>query len=1154
MTTLAAELRATLRLRHMPVDAAALRGAARVLAADWDAMRVLIDTERLGPLLYRALGRRDLLEPVIEEALRMDHRVYALRNRLLLRELAACLRVFAAARIDLIVLKGAAVAEPLYGDVALRPMVDVDLLIRGRDRATARTLLEGLGYTIDRLETRLGALANESEANFRKSGAPHAQVDLHWSLFDSPHYQRRIDMDWFWRTAQPATIAGEPAWVLGPEAQVLHLCGHLMLHHSGGGLLWRNDVVEVLRAEASRLDWHDLLARARRYDLQLPLRSVLIELAEQWSAPIPLDVLAALRGVQPSPDEAWLFERLGRPRPSAVRRFWVDIASMPGWADRWRFAAATLFPSPDYMRKRYAIAHPLTLPLYYPYRWLKGVRGVWPVAGSLPPSAGEGQDGGQAPVASDDAPILTFPPDGGKGPGTRGAARPIETADDAQAVSDALVTCMYNGLWGTSYGGRLNRDGMYRDSLLTIAKAGVPIICFVPADDVAGYATQFADCRPQIAFEPLELHEVPHHAEVQRIKAEHAERYADLPWQERCVEIMWGKFFMLERALQLAPRAAHVYWIDAGLANANIISTKYITESDLAASRLSEVAAAFPPKLFARIREVAGDRLLVLKMPNGHHPGIPAKYNARPYERSDSLVAGLFGGPRQRVAELCALFREKAEAILHDQELYFEESILTGIYADHAELFWTFTFDTWFHEGWQYYDPQLVNFSNFFDVMLETPAPDRIVKFPWNPQADAADDARSPSPDHVPGASQPEHAGSDAGGSESRICLVTSVVDDEPLKWGLEVGRIAVPMVMLCSPDMAEAMRAAGPSPAVRIVARDSARPPSARDKLAHLYAVCRAADDQTDRYYWLDIELLYRNLSFEFVYSDLLQRALHRFHDRPAYFAMPGYEVSSFFGGAPDALRAACEPCDGDVRNLFEPAFSVDNTAPVFRAAFSIAHVRDLNLELAAAIEHPILHVIGDSHVLNCFTPSRAIGCRPNVLVRTGDVSAIPIPYTHQFSHHLGSRTMHHGGQSGALLNAADQCGVKHGDAVVWVFGEIDVRCHIIRQHRQEGRQLDEVIDLLTRDYVRGILEVRSRYERSRHVVFAPIPPLDNPNYTSADLPVFGSIAERVAVTRQVRHALAALCARHGLVYLEAPATFETPQGDLQWDLSDHF
>ncbi|MGE0449064.1 MAG: hypothetical protein AB7Q29_05705 [Vicinamibacterales bacterium] len=297
---------------------------------------------------------------------------------------------------------------------------------------------------------------------------------------------------------------------------------------------------------------------------------------------------------------------------------------------------------------------------------------------------------------------------------------------------DTLVTCMYNGLWGTPYGGRLNRDAMYRDSLRTIARTGLRIVCFVPAADVAAQQTHFQTSAADIIFVPLELHDVPHHAAIQRIKARDAEEYSGIAWQERCVEVMWGKFFMLDRVLEAAPDAERMYWIDAGLANANVISTKYIAEADLHNGRLSEVASAFTPKLFARIRDFAGDRVLAIKTTQAHHPGIPAKYNRAPYTTSDGVIAGLFGGHRARVAELTALFHEKVEATLRDERLFFEESILTAIYSDRPELFQTFTFDSWYHEGWNVYNPAVVNFSQFFDLMLETPPSRRILEFPWN--------------------------------------------------------------------------------------------------------------------------------------------------------------------------------------------------------------------------------------------------------------------------------------------------------------------------------------------------------------------------------------------------------------------------------------
>lgn len=386
------------------------------------------------------------------------------------------------------------------------------------------------------------------------------------------------------------------------------------------------------------------------------------------------------------------------------------------------------------------------------------------------------------------------------------------------------------------------------------------------------------------------------------------------------------------------------------------------------------------------------------------------------------------------------------------------------------------------------------------------------------------------------------------------VCLVTSVDSPEPLKWGLEVERIAIPMVLLCRGDMIPVFQEGDLPPHVALVATDLPETLSLPDKLAGLHRACRGGYHNADCYYWLDIRLVYQHLSFEFLYGDVLTRAIGRFATGPAYFIMPGYEASSFFGGPKLVIEKLYEQRRDAPGGLFESPVPAPAQDTVFMSAFDCVRPVDLNLKLAAVIDAPVLHVVGDSHVLNCFTVNKAIGCRPNILVRTPDVSKTAVPYAYQFSHHLGSRTMHFAGRPGALLATAKDCGIKAGDAVVWVFGEIDARSHILRQRTEGQRALDEVIDTLARDYVRGILEVERGYEPLRSVVFAPIPPLDNPGYTSVELPIYGSIEERIAVTRQLRTALAALCERHGILFLDVAAQFETARGDLRWELSDRF
>lgn len=375
MTSVAC-VRACLRAWHDPAGLEAVRAAAAELDGDWESLRAVGEAERVAGLLHRALAPLAIAPPAVTAALRQSRRTTSVRNLLLLHELGLCLQELSAARVAVIVLKGAALAQAVYRDLSLRPMGDVDLLVRREDLALTTRLLAQLDYAPVRAETHPGALAeHENELTFRKRGRFAACIDVHWTLFDSPYYQDRIAMDWFWNTAQPVSIAGVPTLMLGPEALLIHLCGHLALHHGASGLLWWHDIAEVLSTCRDELDWAELLAKTRVYGLALPVCTVLTGVAEEWGVSVPGDVLPALRALPHSRAEERVFAWLMQPDRPAGPRFLADLGSMSGWRRRFRFARTHLFPSASYMRQRYRIRHALLLPLYYPYRWLRGLGG-----------------------------------------------------------------------------------------------------------------------------------------------------------------------------------------------------------------------------------------------------------------------------------------------------------------------------------------------------------------------------------------------------------------------------------------------------------------------------------------------------------------------------------------------------------------------------------------------------------------------------------------------------------------------------------------------------------------------------------------------------------------------------------------------------------
>lgn len=368
---LGALLRACLRLEG-PGDAAdAVR---RLSPEEAEALVTLAVQEGVAPLLRAALRGVELPAPMPE---RLD-RLYwatAARNARLLQALRAILDRLSAQNIPVMVLKGAALAEPLYGNIALRPMGDLDLLLHREGVPRAVAVLDGMGYHAVHAEPRPGAhLAHEVELMLCQADNPDLLVELHWSLFDAAFYRERLPMDWFWQTAIDAQVAGMPCRVLGHAAQVLHLCGHAMLHHQGERLLWGIDIARYLARYGEALDAELLAEMAHRCCLILPLCTCLSRLEQDGLAHISNPLRAQLESLTPSPRERRVYRTLTSGDERIAARMASELRDAASWRARAAYLRDHLLPSRAYMRARYNLRHDLLLPCYYVYRWLRALR------------------------------------------------------------------------------------------------------------------------------------------------------------------------------------------------------------------------------------------------------------------------------------------------------------------------------------------------------------------------------------------------------------------------------------------------------------------------------------------------------------------------------------------------------------------------------------------------------------------------------------------------------------------------------------------------------------------------------------------------------------------------------------------------------------
>lgn len=353
----------------------AMRERAAGARVDWDLFLQLAGREHVAPLLFQQVRERKIVPAGVEAGLQGSYLANAKRNMLLLHELRGALEALSSAGIEAIVLKGAALAETAYGNIALRMMRDLDLLVRDREAQTAVRVLQGMGYGRQRAEPRAGTgLAYENEIGLRKEGPLPFFLEVHWSLFDSPFYQQ-LPFDWAWETAEVVQTASGAMRVLSPEAQVLYYAGHIQLHHAHEAqMLWLYDLKQILQMHEETMDWELILRLAEENYLVLALQKTLGVLAEEWAAPAPEEALERLRGMEASRAEAEVFAALTAKERPVAQRFWTDLKLMRGRRERMHYAWVNLFPSPAYMYERYGFESAWRLPFYYVYRFYVGLR------------------------------------------------------------------------------------------------------------------------------------------------------------------------------------------------------------------------------------------------------------------------------------------------------------------------------------------------------------------------------------------------------------------------------------------------------------------------------------------------------------------------------------------------------------------------------------------------------------------------------------------------------------------------------------------------------------------------------------------------------------------------------------------------------------
>lgn len=230
---------------------------------DWQGLFEAATVQQVRPIVLRSLVSADaarLVPPVLWQPFEQACRGIAEKNLRQHAELARLLRVLGAHHIPVVLLKGAHVATALYGNVGLREMGDLDLLLRPEHLADATRLVLESGYTPVRPFTVEHDMSAKPHVTRLVNGS--TDIELHWNITD-PGTRHTIDPSVLWSRAVPVRILGVDTLGLSTEDLALHLCAHAAYrHHFGFGLRSLRDLAELADRRRDAISWPDVWTRA----------------------------------------------------------------------------------------------------------------------------------------------------------------------------------------------------------------------------------------------------------------------------------------------------------------------------------------------------------------------------------------------------------------------------------------------------------------------------------------------------------------------------------------------------------------------------------------------------------------------------------------------------------------------------------------------------------------------------------------------------------------------------------------------------------------------------------------------------------------------------------------------------------------------------
>ncbi|MGI6259057.1 MAG: nucleotidyltransferase family protein [Anaerolineaceae bacterium] len=192
--------------------------------------------------------------------------------------------------IETIALKGFFLQQVVYADGEIRPMNDIDLLVRREQIPDAIEILDESGFRV--LSHFDPTFENEDIKHVPPMQNEYGQtLELHWNLLEE-NEPFSIDMDCVW---DQKCCFDDQLWGLSVEHLIVHLAIHgSYQHYLRLGLRSLLDLNRVIEKFADEIEWEQVLSTAKTWNAEKSLWISLKLTQKYLSLDLPEDVVLSL--------------------------------------------------------------------------------------------------------------------------------------------------------------------------------------------------------------------------------------------------------------------------------------------------------------------------------------------------------------------------------------------------------------------------------------------------------------------------------------------------------------------------------------------------------------------------------------------------------------------------------------------------------------------------------------------------------------------------------------------------------------------------------------------------------------------------------------------------------------------------------------------